>query len=441
MNLPRLSIRRHALTYMLNGVLVLFGIIAYQRIGVDRFPQIEYPVLSVTTTLPGGNPEVVDSSITNVIETSVNSVPGIDYIQSNSSPGVSTVAITFQLTKNVDVAFNEIQAKVNQILNQLPKDADPPIVAKVEEGAAPVMWLALQGDRTLQQLNQYARNVIKKRLETIDGVGEVRLGGERQRTIRVNLDLQKMAAFKVTAGDVRAAFAAEHLQVPGGFLVDRTTETLVKLDLEFHSPEALGEMILRYAEGAPVRLRDVAAVEDGLTDFRQVARFQGEPAVGIGIVKVSNANTVAIVKAVRQRLEEEILPQLPPGVTLRVAVDDAELIEQIVAALRDHLIEGTILAGLVVWLFLRSFRSTLIVATAIPVSLLGAVALMFALGYTFNNLTLLGLLLLIGVVVDDAIVVLENVYRHREEIDSDPVSAAMNGTDQVAFAVVAASLT
>ncbi len=441
MNLPRLSIRRHALTYMLNGVLVLFGIIAYQRIGVDRFPQIEYPVLSVTTTLPGGNPEVVDSSITNVIETSVNSVPGIDYIQSNSSPGVSTVAITFQLNKNVDVAFNEIQAKVNQILNQLPKDADPPIVAKVEVGAAPVMWLALQGDRTLQQLNQYARNVIKKRLETIDGVGEVRLGGERQRTIRVNLDLQKMAAFKVTAGDVRAAFAVEHLQVPGGFLVDRTTETLVKLDLEFHSPEALGEMILRYAEGAPVRLRDVAAVEDGLTDFRQVARFQGEPAVGIGIVKVSNANTVAIVKAVRQRLEEEILPQLPPGVTLRVAVDDAELIEQIVAALRDHLIEGTILAGLVVWLFLRSFRSTLIVATAIPVSLLGAVALMFALGYTFNNLTLLGLLLLIGVVVDDAIVVLENVYRHREEIDSDPVSAAMNGTDQVAFAVVAASLT
>ncbi|MGE0467583.1 MAG: efflux RND transporter permease subunit [Steroidobacteraceae bacterium] len=441
MNLPRLSIRRHVLTYMVNGVLVLFGIIGYQRIGVDRFPQIEYPVVSVTTALPGGNPEIVDTSITNVIETSVNSIPGIDFIQSSSSPGVSTVSISFSLSKNVDVAFNEVQAKVNQVLNRLPDDADPPIVAKVEIGAAPVMWLALQGDRTLQQLNQYARNVIKKRLETIDGVGEVRLGGERLRTIRVNLDVDKMAAFKVTAGDVRTAFTVEHLQFPGGFLVDRATERLVKLDLEFHSPAALGEMILRYVDGAPVRLRDVATVEDGLADFRQIARFQGKPTVGIGIVKVSNANTVAIVEAVRKRVEEDIIPQLPAGMTLRVALDDAELIEEIVAALGDHLIEGTVLAALVVWLFLRSFRSTLIIATAIPVSLLGAVALMYFLGYTFNNLTLLGLLLLIGVVVDDAIVVLENIFRHREDVDPDPLSAAINGTDQVAFAVVAASLT
>jgi HAE1 family hydrophobic/amphiphilic exporter-1 len=441
MNLPRLSIKQYVFAFMINAVLVLFGIIGYQRIGVDRYPQVEFPVVSVTTALPGANPDIVDASITNVIESSVNSIPGIDFVQSTSSPGVSVVAVQFELTKDIDVAFTEVQAKVNQVLRNLPDDIDPPVVAKVEVGASPVMWLSLGGDRTLQQLNQYARNVVKKRLETIDGVGEVRLGGERRRTIRVELDLDRMAGMGITAEDVRTAFREEHVQLPGGFLVAQDTERLIKLDLEFHEPQALEQMIVRYVDGAPVRIGDIGAVVDGLADYRQLARFNGEPTVGIGIVKVSNANTVAVVEEVQRRLETEIRPQLPPGMTIEVAANDAELIYEIVDALKSHLIEGTILAGLVVWFFLRSLRSTLIIATAIPVSLLGAVALMYFFGFTFNSLTLLALLLLIGVVVDDAIVVLENIYRHREELDPDPITAAINGTDQVLFAVLAASLT
>jgi HAE1 family hydrophobic/amphiphilic exporter-1 len=440
MTLPELSIKRHVLAFMMSAVLVLFGLISYQRIGMDRFPYIEFPIISISTTLKGANPDIVDSSITNVLETSVNSVPGIEHIQSSSSPGVSVINITFSLDKKVDVAFNEVQSKVNQVLRLLPKDADPPVVSKVETNAMPIMWLALRGDRTQQQLNQHAVNVIKKRLETIDGVGEVRLGGRRDRTIRVNLLPKKMAAFQVTAQDLTNAFANEHVQVAGGFLVGQTTENLIKLDLEFHRLDELEKMVVAYRAGAPVRLKDVAEIEDGLADYRQLARFLGKTTIGLGIVKVANTNTVAIVDAIKQRLETEIIPQLPPGMTLDVVSNDAVFILEIVNSLKEHLIEGTLLASLIVWLFLRSIRSTLIIATAIPVSLLGAVAVIYFAGFTLNSLTMLALLLLIGVVVDDAIVVLENIFRHREEIDPDPVAAAVNGSREVVFAVLAATL-
>ncbi len=442
MRIAELSVNRHVLALMASLVLVLFGVVAYERIGVDRFPKIEFPVISITTVLAGANPDVVDSSVTNIIETVVNSVPGIDYIQSRSSPGVSNVVVTFLLSKDIDIAFTEVQAKVNQVLRQLPDDADPPVVLKVEVGASPVMWLALRGDRTVQQLNQYARQVIKKRLETVNGVGQVIIGGERRRNIRVNLDLDQMAALGVTAQDVRDAFRNEHVQMPGGFLVSGPGESLIKLDLEFHSPEELAGMIVRYADGSPVRLRDVADIEDGLADDRQIVRFNGEPTVGIGIVKVSNYNTVQLVDDVLARLDSQIIPQLPPGLSISTSADDAAPIRKIVAALEIHLVEGTVLAGLVVWFFLRNFRSTLIIATAIPVSLLGAIATMYFMGYTFNQMSLLGLLLLIGVVVDDAIVVLENIYRQREENPGlDRKTAAIEGTQQVGFAVIAASLT
>ena len=440
MTLPELSIRRHVLAWMLNAVLVLFGLIAYQRIGMDRFPYIEFPVISVTTTVKGANPDIVDASVTNLVESAANTVPGIEHIQSTSSPGVSQVNITFALEKNVDIAFNEVQAKLNQVLRRLPKDADPPVVAKVETNTQPVMWLALQGDRTQQQLNQYAANVVKKRLETIDGVGEVRLGGRRDRTIRVNLLPARMAAHGVTAQDIAEAFAKEHVQLAGGFVVGQSTEALVKLDLEFHRIDDLAGMILGYKGGYPIRLADVAEVEDGLADFRQLARFNGETTVGLGIVKVANTNTVAITETVLARLENEIRPQLPPGMRITVVSNDAVFIMEIVNSLKEHLIEGTLLASLVVWFFLRSLRSTLIIALAIPVSLMGAIAVIYFFGYTLNSLTLLALLLLIGVVVDDAIVVLENIFRHREEIDPELVAAAVNGSREVVFAVIAATL-
>jgi HAE1 family hydrophobic/amphiphilic exporter-1 len=440
-SLPELSIQRHVFAYMLSGALLLFGVISFDRIGVDRFPDIDFPMISVRTVLPGASPEIIDSSIANLIETSVNSVPGIEHIRSTSAPGVSVVIVRFGLEKDVDIAFNEVQAKINQVLPRLPRESEPPVVAKVEFGSLPILWLALTGDRTLQQLNEYARNVIKKRLETIDGVGEVRLGGERERTIRVNLDPNLMAAFGIAANDVVGAFATEHVRLQGGFLVGGEREKLVQLDLEYHNPRELEEMIVAYPDGAPIRLGDIAEVEDGLADRREFASYNGVPAVGLGIIKVQNSNTVAIVDEVERRLREEIFPELPPGLQLDIAFSDADLIQDIVSALEEHIVMGTLLTALIVLLFLKSLSATLIIAAAIPVSLLGAVAVMYFSGFTFNTMTLLGLLLLIGIVVDDAIVVLENIYRQRELGNHDPVQAAVRGSRQVVFAVLAATLT
>jgi len=441
LNLAEISINRHVFAYMLSAVLVLFGIISYKDIGVDRYPTVEFPMISVTTILPGATPEIIDASVTNLIESVVNSSPGIDHIQSNSSPGVSSINIRFNMEKDVNVAFNEVQARVNRILRDLPNEAEPPVVAKVEIGALPVMWLTLSGDRTLQQLNQYARNVIKKRLETIDGVGEIQLGGELQRTIRVNLDPVRMQQLGITVPDVVRMFNREHLRLPGGFLINENLETLVELDLEYHEPEQLGEMIVSYKGSAPQRLKDFSQIEDGLADFRELARFNGKPTVGIGILKVQDANTVAIVDEVKRRMNEELIPRLPPGIELGIAHDDGALTQGVVDSLEEHLVSGALLTALVVLLFLKNLRSTIIIAVAIPVSLLGAIAVMYFLGYTFNTMTMLGLLLLIGVVVDDAIVVLENIYRHTEEHGSGRREAAASGTRQVVFAVMAATLT
>jgi HAE1 family hydrophobic/amphiphilic exporter-1 len=440
MTLPELSIKRHVLAWMLSGVIVLFGIISYQRIGIDRIPAIDFPIIVVNTTLRGANPDVIDTSVTSIIESAINTTPGIEHIQSSSSPGVSVITITFSLDKDIDVAYNEVQAKVSQILRRLPNDTDPPVIQKVDTNASAVIWLALSGDRTIQQLNLYANNVLKKKFETINGVGEVSIGGRRDRVVRVNIKPEQMAAYKVTANDLISAFNREHIQLPGGFLVSAQSEQLLKLDMEFHNVRELGELIVSTNTGVPIRLKDVAAIEDGITDNRQVARYNGKPTVGLGMVKIANANTVDIIKEVERRLEQDIRPNLPPGMSLEISTNDSIFINQLVASLKEHLIEGTLLAALIVFIFLRSIRSTLIVATAIPVSLLAAIAVMYFSGFTFNSMTLLALLLLIGVVVDDAIVVLENIYRHREHIDPNPVSAALNGAREVTFSVTAASL-
>ncbi len=442
MTLPELSIRNHVLAWMLSGVLVLFGIVAYNRIGVARFPEIDFPMVSVTTVLQGAQPDVVDASITSLIEEKVNSVPGIEHVISQSSPGVSIVNIQFKLKKDINVAFDEVQAKVNQVLRKLPRGTDPPVVARVEVGAAPIMWLALTGNRTLQQLNQYARNVIKKRLENIEGVGEVRIGGERKRTIRVWLNLDRMRALNVAVPDVIRAFHREQVQFPGGFLVGGRREYLIRLDMEFHHIRKLRDMVVAEHAGGRVQLGDIARIEDGLADNRQLSRFNGQPSVSLGIVRITGANTVAIAAEVKRRLQQEILPTLPPGMHLSIASNDAEIIEGIVDGLKEHLYESVFLVALIVFVFLKNPRATAIISLAIPVSLLAAIAAAFFLHYTLNLMTLLALLLLIGVVVDDAIVVLENIYRHREKgLEGDAREAAIKGSRQVAFAVVAASLT
>ncbi|AXK38730.1 efflux RND transporter permease subunit [Crenobacter cavernae] len=439
MNGVALFIHRHVLAFVLSAVVVIFGVVAYQRIGVDRYPAIEQPQVSVSTTLAGATPQVIDQSVTQVIESAVNSVPGIDILQSSSAPGRSTVTITFSLTKNIDVAFNEVQTKLETARRRLPDEADAPIVTKADSSGSPILWLTLTGERTERDLFRYANNVVKKQLETIDGVGAVNIRGRGERVIRVEVDPLRLAGYKLTADDVSAAIKREHRQDAGGILTDGPREYLIDLDAEFHSVDALKGLVVGWFGQAPVKLNDVARVLDGEGDLRSFTRLNGTAAVSIGVVRIPNTNTVAIADEVLRRLDAEIRPGLPPGMKLTVASNTATFINEMVGALKDHLFEGTLLASLVVWAFLRNARATVIVATAIPVSLLGAVALMYFLGYTFNTITLLALLLLIGVVVDDAIVVLEAIHR-REEGGEDPLHAAEHGTREVIFAVVAATL-
>ena len=301
--------------------------------------------------------------------------------------------------------------------------------------------MALTGNRTLKELNTYAEEVIKPRLETVSGVGEVLIGGRIKRTIRIWLDPDRLRAYELSPLDVANAFKREHVIQPAGFLDSPQREWLIKFDAEFDKLKDMSQMIVAYRQGAPVYLKNVARVEDGLEDARKLARYKGEPAVGLGIVKASDANTVAVVDRIRERVEKEIRPNLPAGMEIRYSSDDSISIRQAIAALKEHLMLGTLFAALMVFLFLKSGRSTLIIATAIPVSLFATFAVMYFAGYTLNKITLLGLLLLIGVVVDDAIVVLENIFRHREEGHEEKEKAAAAGSNQVIFAVLASTLT
>jgi HAE1 family hydrophobic/amphiphilic exporter-1 len=441
MTLPEFSIKRHVFTLMVSMVLVLFGIIGFSRLGLDRFPKIDFPAVTVTTTMKGADPDIIDNNITDVIEEACSQVPGVKSITSNSALGASVVAVEFDLDKNLDVAYQEVKAKVDAVVKRLPDDADPPVVRKVEVGASAVIWLALQGDRTVQQLNTYAEEIIKPRLETISGVGDILIGGQIKRTIRIWLDNERLHAFNLSPLEVRNAFVREHISLPGGFLGGESRELLIKFDAEFETVKAMNKLVVAYRQGSPIYLKDVARIEDGLEDPRKLARYNGSPAVGLGVVKTSGANTVAVVDAVKQRVEKEIVPTLPPGLSIRYSSDDSVSIRQSIEALQEHLLLGALFAAIMVFVFLKSGRSTLIVATAIPVSLLATFAVMYFADYTLNKITMLGLLLLIGVVVDDAIVVLENIFRHREEDHEAVVKAAIRGSDQVVFAVLASTLT
>ena len=441
MNVASISVRRYVFAAMLNAGIVLFGIVAYLQIGIEHVPNIDFGSVTVTTRMEGANPDVVDASITNIVEGAVSSIPGMDHLRSRSQPGVSEITASFNLDKNIDVAFNEVQAKVSQVLRLLPDEADAPVITKTDTSSFPVFWVTLTGNRTSQQLNQYGRTVVKKVLETIDGVGDVQIGGERERTIRVNLNLERMAAFGVTVQDITNAFRNQHLQLPGGYLVDGEKEDLLKLDLEYHDPVELERMVVGYRLGSTLYLRDVATVEDGLADFRRIGRYNGRPGLGLGIVKIAGRNTVEISRNITERLTEDVYPYLPPGLEVIISSDDSKYILELIASLEEHLIAGAFFAALVVWLFLRSFRATLIVAAAIPVSLLGAVLVMFFFDFTLNVVTMLGLLLLIGVVVDDAIVVLENVQRRLDRGETDRARAATEGANEVLLAITASTLT
>lgn len=440
MNLSAIAIRRPIFIMMINVLIVLSGILSFNRIGLDRLPTVQIPVISIITGLVGGSPTLVDSDITQVIESSVNTISDIDYISSSSLAGVSIVTIHFQLNKDLDVAFNEVQSKINLALPDLPRNSMPPIIQKIDTNAVPILWLVLQGNRSPEYLTSFANNTLKKQLQNVTGVGQVMIGDERKPAIRINLNLHKMANYKIMPQDIVTAFQREHFSLPGGFVTSGNKEKSVNLDMEYHNSNQLQQLIIGYQDKTPIHLNQVAQIQNGLSDTRSLAHFNGKPTVALGIIKVNGANTVNVVNQIKQKLINIIIPALPPGIKIHLALDNSVTILDIIHALIEHLAEGTLFAGLVVWAFLRNFRSTLIVTTAIPISLLGAIASMYVAGFTFNILTLLALLLLIGVVVDDSIVVLENIYRHVEKKGNDE-SVVLHATQQVMLAVIASTLT
>ena len=441
MSLPEVSVRRFVFAVMINLVIVLFGLISVNRISIDRSPDIDFSLISVTTILPGANPDVVDSSVTNIIESSVNSIPGIDDVRSRSAPGVSNVFIQFLLEKDLDVAFNEVQSKVGQINSQLPDDAETPIISKIETGEIPIIWLALRGNRTLQDLSVYAKNTVKRKLETINGVGSVVIGGEQERNIRVNLDFDRMSAFGITVQDIVMAFKNEHIKLPGGFLIDNSKEDLLKLDLESHNVEEIENIIVTYDQNRAIKLKDIAEVKDDVKDLRSMGRFNGDPSIGIGVTKIRGENTVEIIEKVKTKIKSDIEPTLPAGMTLDIGTDDSSYIYELISGLGQNIFIGFIVASLIVLLFLRSYSSMAIVSITIPVSLFGAVFIMYAFGLTLNTMTMLALLLLIGIVVDDAIVVLENAQRNlNEDTPEERIRASIIGANEVFLPIVSSTL-
>ena len=441
MSLPEVSVRRFVFAVMINLVIVLFGLISVNRISIDRSPDIDFSLISVTTVLPGANPDVVDSSVTNIIEGAVNSIPGIDDVRSRSAPGVSNVFIQFLLEKDLDIAFNEVQSKVGQINSQLPDEAETPIISKIETGEIPIIWLALRGNRTLQDLSVYAKNVLKRKLETIDGVGSIVIGGEQERNIRVNLDFNRMSAFGITVQDIVMAFRNEHVKLPGGFLIDNSKEDLLKLDLESHNVEEIENIIVTYDRNRAIKIKDIAEVKDDVRDLRSMGRFNGDPSIGIGVTKIRGENTVEIIEKVKAKIKSDIEPTLPAGMTLDIGTDDSSYIYELISGLGQNIFVGFIIASLIVLLFLRSYSSMAIVSTTIPVSLFGAIFIMYAFGLTLNTMTMLALLLLIGIVVDDAIVVLENAQRNlNEDTPEERIRASITGANEVFLPIVSSTL-
>ncbi|HEX2831401.1 MAG TPA: efflux RND transporter permease subunit [Thermoanaerobaculia bacterium] len=487
--LAEICVRRPVFATVIILALVVFGAFSYFKLGVDRFPNVEFPFVIVTTVLPGAAPEEIETEITDKIEESVNTISGIDELTSFSSENVSVVMISFTLEKNRDVATQEVRDKISTVLSDLPTDAEPPIVQNFDPGAIPVVTIAVSGPGSQRDISEYVDKVLRRRLETVYGVGQVLVIGARPRQINVVVDNGKLASQGLTAAQVVAALQAQNIQIPGGKveqgLRDLTLRTYGRVD----APADFGNIPVANVNGTTIRIRDVARIEDSMAEVESAASVSGKSAVVLQIRKQSGTNAIEVVERVKARVEE-VKPQMPAGYKLDIIRDQSEFVLAAVGAVKEHLILGSILAALVVWLFLSSprfwtvllmiastlvlyfllwghsnplprgisvllamvigggmfwyfakkSRPTLIAAVAIPSSLIATFAAMAYMGFTLNIITLLALTLAVGIVIDDAVVVLENIFRWMEEKKMSPAEAAVEGTKEVGLAVMATSL-
>ncbi|MEZ5442394.1 MAG: efflux RND transporter permease subunit [Lysobacterales bacterium] len=439
MTLPQLSIRRPVLATVINLVVLLVGLICYERLSVRLVPKVDAPIVTVNTNYPGANAQVIESQITTPIEETLAGIEGIDYIQSISRAESSQITVRFRLDREPEAAAADVRDRVAQARGFLPQEVREPVVQKQEADAQPIMYLAFSSDRHSQmEVADFADRLVKDRIQTISGVASANVFAGRP-AMRIWLDAARLAAYALTPGDVEGALRRQNIEVPAGRVESTQREFTVLSETDLRTPEAFRNVVLAERNGYLVRLGDVARVEVGPSSDRFLARFKGETAVPLGVVKTATANPLDVARGVRELLPR-ITETLPPGMQVRVAFDSTIFIDASIQEVYWTLAEATALVVLVIFVFLRSLRATLVPLVTIPVSLIGAFAVMFALGFSINTLTLLAMVLAIGLVVDDAIVMLENIHRHIE-MGKTPLQAALDGSREIAFAVVAMTIT
>lgn len=432
------SIKRPVFASMFILALVVLGLVSYPAIGVDLFPKVEFPLVNITTGLAGASPEIMDVDVTDKIEEAVSTINGVKTINSLSIDGVSSVIVEFELERDIDLAVQDVREQISAVRSQLPDDIIEPVIQKVNIDSTPVMWLALTGDKSQRELSTYVDEILKERLQKIEGVGALTLAGMQKRQIRIWLDNDKLVAYGVSPGDVAAALKRENIELPGGRIESLTKEFSIKVKGTLTDIADFNDLIITTRGGAPLRIRDIGRAEDGTQEKRSFARFNGVAAIGIGIQKQTGTNTVQVIDRVGQEIER-IKKSLPPGMDIRIAFDQSVFIKNSMYQVKEHLILGSILAIIAVFVFLRNFRTTLISAVALPVSIISTFAVMLMLDFTFNNMTMLALTLSVGILIDDAIIVLENIYRHVED-GMSPREAASFATDEIGPAVIATTI-
>ena len=440
MKLSETAIRRPVLASMLSAALVLFGVIGYTRLSVRELPDIDPPIISVSTTLPGANAQVVETAVTDVLEEELSTIQGLRTLSSSSSEENSQITLEFNLDRPVDVAAQDVRDKVSRVRGRLPVDVLEPVIAKQQADAQPFYWLALSSPNyDLMQLSDVADRLVKARLQSLAGVGSAGVFGERRFAMRVWVQPDQLSARALTVQDVEGAITARNVEIPAGRIESTRREFSVRSLGELKTPQEFGELVVASQGGQVVKLKDVSNVELGPEDNRSIFRYNGNPSVAIGVVRQSKANLIDVAKRIREALPG-IQETLPTGVKLETAWDGSVFVTHSINDARLTLLIAAILVVLIIFVFLRNLRATVIPGLAIPASIVSTFAIMYFLGFSINNFTLLALTIAIGIVVDDAIIVLENAYRHQEELHEAPEQAAVNGTNEIGFAVIATTI-
>lgn len=440
MQLAEVSIRRPVLAVVMSLLIVLIGAVSFKSLSLREYPKIDEPTVTVTTRYVGASAEVVESQVTKPLEDSIAGIDAVDVITSISRAEQSQITVRFRLEKDADTAAAEVRDRTSRVRNRLPQAIEEPVIAKVEADAFPVIWLAFSSD-TLNplQINDLVNRVVKPRLQTVTGVADVRIYGERKYAMLVSLDHARLSSYKLTPQDVEDAIRRSNLELPAGRIESTNREFSVSSQTDLARPGQFGEIVIRTVNGFPVKLRDVAQIKEDAANDRSKVRLNGQPAISAGVIRQATANPLELSAGVREMIPR-LKADLPGDMEINVANDNSVFIDRSIKNVFSTIVEAVVLVALVIFVFLRTIRASIIPIITIPVSLIGAFAMMALAGFTINTLTLLALVLAIGLVVDDAIVVLENIYRHIEE-GLDPFSAAIKGVREISFAVVAMTMT